>query len=361
MGTTSKNRKVYARHEQTAGRRRGKTFKTAQCANRNGGFGFLNHHFEPVWHSAPLGASATVIEQQFYKSVQYLSDLYGFKIRLAKDLPFPYNISSDFATVRNHLKKAAPSLGLIIGQDADKAPCLTSFKILNTGRTFYYVPVQPLYQLLQDKKRKQAAALLLSVCAYLYHVLEIPYHTKEGSFLYDEYATIEQCTEDGSYDDEDIAYYAEQLAAMKKESAFILRKLNSPVHLKQFERRLHHFKITCPKDKEILETAQLAFDLFRRYPHRSLFSAIPRKFLDPDAEERIYADQYISFFWKWGDDGFTHTLTEIINTEFQEILATDEPVAFQSFDTAQPEEQHDFSFATATLDMMEQLIDILMH
>ncbi len=97
-------------------------------------------------------------------------------------------------------------------QDSQKT-FFTSEERYNTGTTLYYIPIVPLFQMLNDPKRKITAQLLVSVCSYLYHIADIPYYRQENSYLYWMYEMMNDWVEQDDYTEETDSCIAEIVKA----------------------------------------------------------------------------------------------------------------------------------------------------
>jgi hypothetical protein len=107
----------------------------------------------------------------------------------------------------------------------------------NTGATLFYIPVSPLYRILHDPKRKANAHLLLSVCAYLYHIADIPYYRQEASYLYWMYEMMNDWVEQDDYTEETEVYLSE-IKQAEFIGDFIEQRIYNRINLTVFEQRL---------------------------------------------------------------------------------------------------------------------------
>ena len=215
-------------------------------------------------------------------------------------------------------------------QDNHKTYLLSEEKY-STGTTLYYIPIQPIYQMLKDPKYKKNAQLLLSVCSYLYHIADVPYYRQQGSYLYWLYEMHREWTEEEQDREENERYVRE---FDKAELIGVMgQKIFSPMNLTFFEKRLNTFESRNVFDRECLDVAQKAFALYSDYPNESIFRNAPIP--DGDEEETesegIGMEKYISFIsdtkgWLY------EIIEESINNEFNEYGAMDEPTILKCFD-----------------------------
>ncbi len=110
--------------------------------------------------------------------------------------------------------------------------------------------------------------------------------------------------------------------------------------------------------KKVLQVASKAFSLYRDYPQRTVFDNIKDGLIEPQEEERIKPEQYISF--TWSTEGWLYDqICEYVNAEVQEYGAIDEPTAIQYFDKPQQQSFHDLDFETRMFDVLNELSTIL--
>src|SRR5690606_27121407 len=111
----------------------------------------------------------------------------------------PYNMALALWDMEEKLKQRVLNWEEIrLVQDSKKTYFISEEKY-NTGTTLFYIPVASLYRMLHNRKRKRNAHLLLSVCAYLYHIADIPYYRQEASYLYWMYEMMNDWVEQDDY------------------------------------------------------------------------------------------------------------------------------------------------------------------
>jgi hypothetical protein len=149
--------------------------------------GFLKSTFLPklkTLHAVQVCTGNKKTERDFYHSLSLLTEHYGIEPMQTKSYGYPYNISLALWDTQEELKQKAcnwDSLQLV--QDRKKTFFISEERY-STGATLYYIPVMPLFEMLNDPMRKKTAQLLVSVCSYLYHIADIPYYRQESSYLY---------------------------------------------------------------------------------------------------------------------------------------------------------------------------------
>ncbi|MBW7891977.1 MAG: hypothetical protein H3C48_13350, partial [Chitinophagaceae bacterium] len=278
MQTVSKSKRIRSSTRQAA-RSAGSTKE--QGKERTVGFaadGFLNHCFLPLYREATHPPEKTKVEKGFFKSLSTLSALCGCELMDTQDKPYPYNILLAHWDAARQLNRQPQEISLHIVQDENGRVTLATRQVYETGNTLYFIPVIPLYRLLQDKIQKQAGELLLSVCAYLYHIAGIPYYRDCYSAMEYYYDMMKDWLLDdaGSYEAEDLNRNFSELYAAEYYGDIIHRKIFNRYHLAQFQSRLQGFKVTDGLGRACYQVAAAAYDLYRQYPERTVFDNITR-------------------------------------------------------------------------------------
>jgi len=305
--------------------------------NRNATNGFLKCAFLPklkTVQSVQACKKTAKMERDFYKSLSQLAEHYDIEPLQTKNYCYPYNMALAMWDAENKLKKINVNwYNLRLVQDSKKT-FFTSEERYGTGTTLYYIPIVPLFQMLNDPKRKKTAQLLVSVCSYLYHIVDIPYYRQENSYLYWMYEMMNDWVEQDDYTEETDSCIAEIVKA-EWIGERIEQKLFNRINLQVFEQRLNHFKSRDTFDQECQKVAYNAFVLYTKYPHESIFRNAPRPEEDPyndeNESETVGMEKYISFIadttgWLY------ERLADSINNEFNEYGAMEEPTIFKRFD-----------------------------
>jgi hypothetical protein len=274
------------------------------------------------------------MERDFYKSLSQLAEHYGIEPLQTKDYGYPYNMALAIWDAENKLKQNNVNWdNLRLVQDSKKI-FFTSEERYSIGTTLYYIPIVPLFQMLNDPKHKKTAQLLVSVCSYLYHIASIPYYRLENSYLYWMYEMMNDWMEQDDYTEETNSYIAE-IAKAEWIGERIEQKLFNRINLQVFEQRLNNFKSHDTFDQECQKVACNAFTLYTQYPRESIFRNAPRPeeapYNDENDSETVGMEKYISFIadtrgWLY------ESLADSINNEFNEYGAMEEPTIFKRFD-----------------------------
>ena len=317
--------------------RRGTERQTEICTDSHATNGFLKCTFLPklkTMQSVQDCKKTAKMERDFYKSLSQLAKHYNIEPLQTKDYGYPYNIALAMWDAETKLKQNNVNWdNLRLVQDSKKT-FFTSEERYGTGTTLYYIPIVPLFQMLNDPKRKKTAQLLVSVCSYLYHIVDIPYYRQVNSYLYWMYEMMNDWVEQDDYTEETDSYIAE-IAKAEWIGERIEQKLFNRINLQVFEQRLNHFKSRDTFDQESQKVAYNAFALYAQYPHESIFRNAPRSeeepYNDENDSETFGMEKYISFIadttgWLY------ERLADSINNEFNEYGAMEEPTIFKRFD-----------------------------
>jgi hypothetical protein len=328
-------RRVYGLDAETQGRQRGteRQAKVSTCGDATDGF--LKVSFLPrLQENKTVQACQDIskMESDFYASLDSLAEHYHIVPMLTRHFEYPYNMALALWDLEEKLKKSVGNFSeLRLLQDNHKTYLLSEEKY-STGTTLYYIPVEPIYQMLKDPKYKKNAQLLLSVCSYLYHSADVPYYRQQGSYLYWLYEMHRDWTEQDE-DREENERYVREFDKAELIGDCMGQKIFSPMNLTFFEKRLNTFESRNVFDRECLDVAQKAFALYSDYPNESIFRNAPIP--DGDEEETesegIGMEKYISFIsdtkgWLY------ESIEESINNEFNEYGAMDEPTILKCFD-----------------------------
>lgn len=328
----------------TIGRVRTMDAKTKRCkpstkrqgesrTNSNVANGFLKSVFLPklkTQQSLQVCKEIAKTERDFYQSLSKLAAQYGIEPMQTQIYGYPYNIALAMWDIETKLKRTHlnwNSLRLV--QDSKKT-FFVSEERYDTRTTLYYIPIVPLFKMLNDKRRKKTAQLLVSVCSYLYHIADIPYYRQENSYLFWMYELMTDWVEQDDETDETESYKSE-LRQAEQIGDKMEQKLFNRINLQLFKQRLNNFKSLDEFDQECWQIACKVFELFTEYPTTSIFKNAPISEQDPYDNEILGMEKYISFVadtkgWLY------ERLSYSINNEFNEYGAMAEPTISKHFD-----------------------------
>ena len=324
---------------KTKGRKRNSKRQTEISTNENVANGFLKNSFLPKLKETKTVQACkktAKMENDFYKSLSQLAEHYKIELMQTNQFEYPYNMALAIWDIEKKLKQRVLNWEEIrLVQDSKKTYFISEEKY-NTGTTLYYIPIEPLYQMLYDPKRKRNAQLLISVCSYLYHIADIPYFRQEESYLFWMYEMHKDWVEQDD-ETEETEVYKREFIKVELIGDSIEQKLFNRINLQVFEQRLNAFKSRDTFDHDCWQMACNAFALYTEYPHASIFQNAPIN-EDPESEEEeneiIGMEKYISFIahtkgWLY------ESIADSINNEFNEYGAMQEPTICKRFDGSQ--------------------------
>lgn len=321
---------------KTQGRKRNSEGQTEIRTDVHASHGFLTCRFLPklkTESSVQACQKSTKMERDFYKSLSQLAEHYDIEPMLSDQFEYPYNLALALWDMKEKLEQRVLNWEEIRLVREGKKTYFISEEICGTGATLYYIPIEPLYQMLHDPKRKRTAQLLVSVCAYLYQIADIPYFRKENSYLHWMYEMHKEWVEEDDETEERDDYQREFVRA-EFIGDKIRQRISNPINLQVFEKRLKTFTGHDRFDQDCWLVACDSFALFTEYPQESIFRNAPING-DPESEgdeyESLDMDKYISFIsdtkgWLY------ENISESINSEFNEYGSIKEPTIFIRFD-----------------------------
>ncbi|CAN1534108.1 hypothetical protein MCETHM1_01503 [Flavobacteriaceae bacterium] len=309
--------------------------QTQISTNANVANGFLKTSFLPKLKETKMVQACKKIaktEKDFYKSLFQLAEHYKIKPMQTSQFDYPYNMVLAIWDMEEKLKQRVLNWKEIRLVQDSKQTYFISEEKYSTGTTLYYIPIEPLYQMLHDPKRKRNAQLLISVCSYLYHIADIPYFRQEESYLYWMYEMQKDWLEQDDETDQ-AETYKQEFSKAELIGDCIEQKIFNRINLQVFEQRLNSFTSRDTFDHDCRQVACKAFALYTQYPQESIFRNAPIKD-DPENEadenETIGMKKYISFISQ--TKGWLYeSIIDSINSEFNEYGGMEEPTICKYF------------------------------
>ena len=323
--------------------------------------GFLKSTFLPKLKvSKTLRACQDVetMEEDFYESLFQLANHYGLKPMETRHFGFPYNIALALEDIQKQLRYGVKDFEEVQLVQQKGKTYLKSEERYNTGATLYYIPMVPLYRLTKNRKRKQAAQLLQSVCSYLYHVVGVSYYTNEESYLYWMYDMVTEWVVSDEDEHEDRETFLSEIRQAAQIGKLMEGKIYNPHNLNLFGQRLERFTGRDDFDRKCYEVASEAYRLFIEYPDTTIHRyARPYVITETEEEELVIMDKYISFCGEAQGRLFQSVL-ESVNAELQEYPQIEEPIITKHFDSRNVQ-QKSLDFERRVFALMEALICVL--
>lgn len=322
--------------------------------------GFLKQQFLPLFEKGEKLPDSIQTQTEFFKSLYILTGVHQLEGGIdIENKPYPYNILLAHEFVQKELRKSGQDIELTILQDDKGSVKLATNHSYNTGSTLYYIPVLPLYRLLQNKKQKQTSELLLSVFAYLYHIAGIPYYRENNSYLFYQY----ECMEEWLIDDLENEEIEEGNSGISEFNEAIhygdvmLRKIYNPYHLNCFEQRIDNYKPNNSFKKGCLSVAKKAWSLLLEYPDYNIFRNICYKEMD-DNDGLISAEQCISFIADI-EGVLYENIARVVNDEFNECGEIQEPNLVQVYDAENYASNKGLDFECRLFPLLNDLCTLL--
>lgn len=354
--------RVYALDAETQRRRRDSKRQTKFSAFGDATDGFLKVSFLPRLQEGKRvqgGPNPTKMESDFYASLASLTVFYHIEPMPTRHFEYPYNMALAIWDLEEKLKSSVRNFQEVRVVQDSEITYLVSEEKYNTGTTLYYIPIEPIYQMLRDPERKKNAHLLLSVCSYLYQIAGIPHYREQGSYLYWLYEMHREWTEQDE-DREENDKFVGEFDKAEYIGDYMGQKIFSPMNLQFFDKRLNTFICRDAFDKQCMDIAKKAFALFTEYPNESIFRNAPILYGDEDDDtenESIGMEKYISFIsdtkgWLY------ESLAESINNEFNEYAQMDEPTITKCFDGNELI-QNSLDFESRLFALLDDLCELL--
>jgi hypothetical protein len=329
-------------------------------ATRNGGHGFLNHTFKPFWL---FDGNKERAETEYFRSLENLCKYYDLLIPDVNGLSFPQNIYKSWSVTNERVKAINKKLDCIILKDDTHEAVLATINQYDTGRTLYYIPVKPLWKWVSNAQQQPVAEVVTAIFAYLYQVVQIPMYSDYNTFLADQYRYVEDMINEEMYEDdaEETAYkevQLDELSTLQNSGIKLGRLMDEKIRLEQMEDTVLNYANAEVRDNDLAILAIEFVQLYKAYPNRSIYDAIRPDLYYPDVNERIKADEYISFYWS-GNDTVIETVMSMIDCSFQEMGITDEPIDVVLFDNPDLTTRESFGFESRFFPLLDRLCTFL--
>ncbi|MFA6083440.1 hypothetical protein [Mucilaginibacter sp.] len=277
-------------------------------------------------------------------------------------IDFPQNVTTAYMQVKEALTQKDKTADCIIMKDSSHNATLAVLKRFDTGMCLYYIPLRPLWNLVQTARQQPLTQMLLSVYAYLYQIALVPCYADADSYMAYHYETMQNWIDEADDEDEEENQYREEqnkmLQTLNDAGNQLLTLIRDKSCLTNWEANLQAYRETENWDLETESLAGQFLTLFREYPTRTIFDNIHEELVEPEEPDRIRMEQYLSFWWS-NNDCFYDMIFDMVNNEFGECGVTDEPLSIQLFDTPQVSVLNDLDFEKRLFDLIDKLCGIL--
>lgn len=304
-------------------------------------YGFLKTRILP--HYAGQAAAGSPQEKEgFYQSFARLCSHYAIAPADTQHFAYPYGRKVALHEAARLLRSQYPQRISIAFEEEGGDFSLNACERFDTSNTLFFIPVLPLHYLMQDKKRRNAAQLLLCIFAYLYRKAGVPYYTENDSYLCWNYDRIAEWVsyEPDDWEKEEYTMFMTEIRQALHYGEVMRRRLWSSVPLDRFAEWLGSFTPGDAFGRDCQCLAQKFYDLWQHFPTAGLYDhADSSCFPDPDSPDYddytdydcITMEKYISFVAT--TEGWLYQrVEEAVNTDFNECNAMQEPVLTRCFD-----------------------------
>lgn len=362
--TSSAGRKLRSQPRpsaRSAGSRQEQTKVSAPGTIANG---FLRCSFLPIYEPSAQLPKRSTVEQNILQSIHDTQAFYGTEIIDLKQYGYPYNVLLGLWDLDRKLRKKGRYREIQVIQGDDDKVALTIKETLNMNNTLFYVPVKPLYTLYQSQQYSSCADLLTAIFSYLYVHASMSYYRDEGTYLYFSYEILDNWIEDDRemIDDEDYEHSRKAVDEAFLVGDYIQERIMDKSYLQNFTSSLKAFKPILSFEKETLRLATAFYELWQAYPDANIFSHAnqPEGKMDEyyDNESCIGLADYVSFIA--ADYGCAYDeVINMINTDFNERPAMQEPEVETTFDAPKGEYRDKLGYEDKLFDLIGDLCDLL--
>lgn len=349
--------RICSEPRQTAGCAGGAQGQADASTRHSTADGFLTHTFLPLYEAEEQMPLQQEVEIGYYSSLSLMGTLHGIEPLEYKEQPYPYNILLSYWDAKRKLNRQPIDTSLHIVRDDNERVRLATKQVFSPEHTLYYIPVMPLFRLLRQREQKHCAELLLSVMAYFYHTVRIPYYREESSYLHYHYEINREWLAESAGDYEPGEYEENMSDILKNEYVGdeMERKIYNRYQLEHFSERLQSFRPQSDFQRNCLRVALDAWELMQAYPDATVFRNV--KDVDPDDEIASF-EPYVSFV---GDvDGWLYDNVERgVSDELNEYAETAEPCKVQIFDDPEADKATGLDFEYRLFELICELTTVL--
>jgi len=295
----------------------------------------------------------------YYSSLSLLAKLHGFSPDEYRDKPYPYNILLSYRDTKRRLNRQPIETTLHIVRDDNERVRVATKQTFEAGHTLYYVPVMPLYRLLRVREQKACAELILSVFAYLYHTVQIPYYRDTSTYMFYHYESnkewLLECA--GDYESDEYEENMSDILRAEYVGDEMERKIYNRYQLEHFAERLANFKPIGEFQRDAMRVATDAFELMQEYPDATVFRHVQE--VDHYENDDITSfDPYVAFV---GDvDGWLYdNIERAVSDELNNYCQTAQPCKVQVFDDPEAEKATGLDFEYRLFELICELTTLL--
>jgi len=305
----------------------------------------LKHQLLPLYEAGVNTPDRKTVEKDFFDSLAILVNAYNLENMDITDKAYPYNILLSVDHLQKQLRAKMANVSLLIVKTENQKIRLALEQFYDLDNRLFYIPVIPLYRMLQDKKLKKCADLLLSVFAYLFQVAHVPYYRDTDSYLYLESEIISEWffESEEDWEEKQRDSIRTEIKEAKRIGDLMYPEIQDPKNLEQLSSRIDKFSPKDAYQSRCLRLAKDALDLYLQYPTCSVFGNFqaPEYDEETDTDEEDdaivgHCEQLVSFVAKksgWLAEETCNSVNEILN----ESSGTEAPVRTEIYE---PETQN---------------------
>lgn len=296
-------------------------------------------------------------EGDFFRSLAHLRQHYGVRIASYRQQPYPYNILLVVQEAQRVIRQPGRERQLfIIAQDNGQL-CLTVREHFRRDYFAYYIPVVPIYQLWQEPEHQASAELLSAVCAYLHTGAGISYYRDESTYMHYNYEVLQEWAEEGE-ECEPGSYSApmENYGLAVTAGDYMQEKMHDA--WQRLPERIAAFRPQTSFEHSVLALAQTALRLEQQFPEGNLFAHASEPEDDEYGNNAIYMHKYISFVAST-TDALGQMLMEMVENDFNERSAEQEPQLITHFTERQEPYRDELAYERAVFSLIDDLCTLL--
>lgn len=326
-----------------------------------------NHRF-PIY----LGKNSKCLphwqkrERGFFNSLSYLEALYGFKANGADEFPYPQNIQMASLVASHALRDFHPLANMSILTEKDNTTFVATSMEYESPFDFYHFPIEHIFRLIENKDFGPEVGLLLSLCHYLYRVLDIDFYADEGAFVNYEIDCIRESFlfEPDEYTESMI----DEIDKTLKNGRIFQRLMVKSSNLTQLARRVKKFRPKDDRGEQLLHLASQTLKLYEQYGKRSVTRTMypsegfGENDLDPYADDDTFnAYRRFSFVWDIRSEMYDNLWRSITDLANSLNGSCEEPRCYQLFKEPQSTITMSLDFEIKAFDLMDQIGDFFMY
>ncbi|QJD96025.1 hypothetical protein HH214_09120 [Mucilaginibacter robiniae] len=359
METASANRNCNQRYGQAAGCAGSPGPSAALRTPAPAADGFLNHCFVPKYEQAAGLPKRAAVEGDFFRSLAHLRKHYGVPVTNHRQQPYPYNILLAMQEIANAIRQSGRERQLFIIAQDNGPLCLTVREHFQRDYFAYYIPVVPIYQIWQQPEQQASAELLTAVCAYLHTGAGISYYRDSSSYMHYNYEILQEWAEEGEAC-ESGSYTAqmEDYGLAVTAGDFMQEKMQEA--RQRLPELIAAFQPQTSFDVSVMKVAQATLRLEQQFPEGNLFAhaSEPEDDEDYGYNNEIYMHEYIGFVAST-TDALGQMLVEMVENDFNERSAEQEPQLITHFTQRQAPYRDELAYERAVFSLIDDLCTLL--